>query len=292
MERHFIPAIQVRSNALVYYEIPDPPFSHHRYQVRQHSTYSGTVTSHAAARIRRTVDVFLQKSPTRKIMNTATGQPNKFRLNFITLTIAQSKPVPTKEGHAGLKVFLQHFKAKPSKRAISEQLQSYIWKCELQERGQLHYHITTNRFLHWAEIQRIWNGIQFRRGWLNDFIAEHGHSNPNSTDVHAVYKVRDIQAYLSKYMSKTGRKDMSEYGYPQTIFEPSIDGKVWDCSNDLKVKRFSAELDTDTENKIRAGIKFQTVRAVDFERCKVFCTDNPSGLLSTHIKNQWEAWKK
>lgn len=33
-----------------------------------------------------------------------------------------------------------------------------------------------------------------------------GHTDPNSTDVHAVYKVKNIAAYISKYMSKDADK--------------------------------------------------------------------------------------
>lgn len=291
-ERVYIPHIQVRSNALVAYNVPEPPYSHKRHDLSKSTTYGGVVTDHAAQRIKRTVDVFLQRSPERKIKNTASGLDNWFRLSFITLTISQHKPVSAKDGHKALKVFLQHFKSPPRKKAISEQLKSYLWKAELQERGQLHYHITANSFLHWAEIRRVWNGIQDRRGWLCDYRRQFGSSDPNSTDVHAVYKVKDIQAYLSKYLSKSGKRDLSEYGFSVPIFEPRIEGKVWDCSNDLKIKRFSAELDSSTEGRVVDALKTGEVRQLSFDRCEVFCTDRPTSFLSSHLFNQYQAWKK
>lgn len=288
----YLPYVQVRSNALIFYEVPERPFLHKRHQLSLHKSYSGVVTDHAAKRIKRTVDVFLQRSPERTIVNTATGKQMQFRLNFVTLTISAHKPISAKEGHKALKVFLQHFKAVPSKKSVSEQLGSYIWKAELQERGQLHYHITTNSFLHHGHIRRVWNGIQFRRGWLEDFKQSQGHTNANSTDVHAVYKVRDIQAYLSKYLSKTGKKDVSEYGFPVLCYEPKIEGKVWDCSNDLKIKRFADEMDSDTEDRIRDGVASGDIRQISFPKCEVFCTDRPTAYLSNPVFKEYQLWKK
>lgn len=289
-QRTTIPHIQVRSNALVYYSTPEKRFTYKRHDLTKLSTYTGTVTDSAAARIKRTVDVFLQQSPERIIFNTASQTENLFRLSFITLTISKHSPVSAKESHKALKVFLQHFKAPPRRKAISEQLKSYLWKCELQARGQIHYHVTANSFLHWAEIRRVWNGIQDRRGWLEDYRQAYGKSDPNSTDVHAVYKVKDIQAYLSKYLSKTGKKDVSEYGFGVPVFEPKIDGKVWDCSNDLKRKRFAIELDYDTEDRITEGISHREIKQLSFDRCEVFCTDAPTRYLSNSALTGYRNW--
>jgi len=286
-----IPYIQTRSNGLLYYTLPDGTHKWKRFDLTTQKTYQGKVTDHAAARIKRTVDVFLQRSPERTIFNTVSKKQNQFRLSFITLTISQHKPVEAKEGHKALKVFLQHFKAKPSRKAISEQLTSYIWKCELQKRGQLHYHITANRFLHLGEIRRVWNGIQDRRGWLEDYRKEFNSSDPNSTDVHAVYKVRDIQAYLSKYLAKSGKVDVSEYGFPVPIFEPNINGKVWDCSQDLKRKRFALEMDYDTEERINEGIRHGEIRQVTLEKCEVFNTDSPLRYVSDRYFAEYQKWR-
>jgi hypothetical protein len=226
------------------------------------------------------------------IWNPVAQRNHKFRLSFITLTIAHPEPLETTVTHPALKVFLQHFKTPPAKKAISEQMKSYIWKCELQERGQIHYHITTNAFLHYWEIRRVWNGIQFRRGWIEDYLKKTGKTDPNSTDVHSVYKVRDIGAYLSKYLSKRQVRDVSEYGFPELVYEPTLAGKVWDCSNDLKIKRFSDEMDTETEERIRSGISCGKAKRLSFPRCEIFHTKEPQQLLSEPAKKAYENWKK
>lgn len=289
-ERVFIPYVQVRSKSLCLYDLPAEPLQYKRHNLA-HPTYTGTMTDHARARILRTVDVFLQKSPQRKVFNPVIGQKVNFRLSFITLTFSSSVCVSAAVGHQALKVFLQHFKRPAARKAVSERLTSYLWKAELQERGQLHYHITTNSWLHWAEIQRVWNGIQCSRGLLDDFKRRHGHTNPNSTDVHSVYKVRDIQAYLGKYLSKTGKKDVSEYGFGVPVYVPSIGGKVWDCSNDLKVRRFSDELSSETEANILDAISRGKAFLKRLDRCTMVQTEAPSLLLSNQSHQSYLSWK-
>lgn len=286
-----IPYLQVRSKGLVYYELLDPPSRHRRHDLSRYQTYSGEVTDHAARRIARTVDIFLQRSPVRTITNTATGYRQKFQLSFITLTIPDSLHLEAKETHKALKVFIQHFRRSPGRKAISEQMRSYLWKCELQQRGQIHYHLTTNVFLHFGEIRRVWNGILFNRGWMNDFIAANGHTNPNSTDVHSVYKVKDIGAYLSKYLAKTGTKDVSEYGFPQLQYVPNVGGKVWDCSEDLKTPYYSMVLDSETKDKIQTAINFQSMNVTNCERCVVFRASGATRLLGVAAAADYANWR-
>lgn len=290
MSEH-IPFVQVRSKSLVVYEVPAERTLHTRHKIKAKG-YSGEVTEHARRRIMRTVDVFLQKSETRRVWNPVCQAFVNFRLSFITLTIPWSKPIEGAAGHDALRMWLQHFRRKPSKKAISEQLSSYVWKAELQERGQLHYHITANRFLHWAEIQRVWNGLMDKRGWLEEFRAAHGHSNPNSTDVHSVYKVRDIQAYLGKYLSKTGASDVSECGFQVPIFRPSIGAKVWGCSEDLKCPRFSEMLDSETDEALRAAVSGGGGRLKKLDFCDIVEVRDPAALLSDDLRKRYETWRR
>lgn len=289
--RIWLPNIQVRNGSLLYYETPDPAFNHKRHELSRYKTYTGIVTDHTVKRISRSVDVLLQKSKKRYIQNIAWSDKVPFRLSFMTLTISQSKEVDAQEGHKALKVFLDHFRQKPAKKAISEQIKSYIWKAELQQRGQLHYHITSNTFMHYAEVNRVWNGIQYRRGWLDEYKSAHGHTNAPSTEIRAVYKSKNIGGELVKYLSKTGKKDMSEYGFPETIFEPHINGKVWDCSNDLKMARFTDEMDTATRLRIEDGIRKGDIKHLRQPRCSVFCTERPAAFLSKDVLDLYRKWQ-
>ena len=130
------------------------------------------------------------------------------RINFITLTFSCSELINLKEGYNNaLKPFLRWLKE-------VQKCDLYVWKAEYQKDtdyygkekvhgGQLHYHITTNKFIHHTEIRNKWNYIQKQNGYLQEYWNKHGHYDVNSTDVHAVYKIKDIESYLIKYVSKS-----------------------------------------------------------------------------------------
>lgn len=283
--------VQVRSNALVGYGLPEPPYTHKRHEVQRYKAYSGKVTDGASKNIKKTVDIFLQLSQERMIWNTVTKREAKFRLSFTTLTIPDEKEVDGREAYKGLKVFIDHFRKPPRRKAISEQLKSYIWKAELQKRGQIHYHITANSFLNAWEVRRVWNGICFRRGWMKDYQKKYNNTNPNSSDIHAVYKVRDIQAYLGKYLAKSGKVDVSEYGGIAPFWEPTISGRVWDASKDLKIPRYSYELDGDTYERLDEGVRSGAVKVIAGNECNVFCTDHPMLYIGENEIEKYVNWK-
>jgi hypothetical protein len=293
--------VQVRYNQLITYDRPEGGFRQPSWRKPPtRKGYTGEITASTKKRIETAVDVFLQCSPKRKVFNPVTNRQQDFQLSFITLTIAHPDPIPASEGHKALKVWLQHFKKPWSKRKISEPMTSYIWKAELQSRGQLHYHLTTNAWLHFAEIRRVWNDLQRNRGWLEAYKAKAGHYDPNSTDVHSIYKIRDVRRYLSKYISKqeyTESPANPESGFPGLLVPVVLDGKVWGCSEDLKgKKRFSERMDKWTWLSMEAGRDSGSLREHEVKHCKFY--DVTGGqhktedyLSTTHLQ-AYQQWKK
>lgn len=287
----------MRSNQLVTFDRPDQGFevpSWRKPPTRK--GYSGGITASTRKRIETAVDIFLQLAPVRYIHNPVTGRRQKFQLSFITLTVSAHDPVPTKEAHAALKIWLQHFKRPWHKRRMSEQIKSYLWKAELQERDQIHYHITTSSFLHLAEIRRVWNDIQKARGWTQDYFKLKGHHDPNSTDVHSVRNIKDVQRYLSKYLSKQQYRPAPtnpEAGFPALLVPVTLDGKVWGCSEDLKgKKRFTEKLDADTWDNMCEAYGNGALKEHKTEHAKFYKTSAPTNLLSfSHFQN-YISWKK
>ncbi len=189
-------------------------------------TYSGQVTTHSQRRIRKAVQILVQKSNWQQVYNPITMSEFRFKLNFITLTIPDlCSDLTAKESYRLLlKPFLQTMQRVHGMR-------DYIWKAELQKRGTIHYHITTNTFINFMHIKKRWNKLLEKNGLMSEYIAKHKHNNPNSTDVHKVYNDDNIESYLEKYISKD-EKSIS-----------SVNGKVWDCSISLKSnKLFTCDL--------------------------------------------------
>lgn len=136
-------------------------------------------------------------------------------------------------------------------------IQNYLWKAEAQDNGNIHFHITTDRFIHWEEIRNTWNTIQET---LTDkegkgYISRSKSTNPNSTDVHAVYKVKNLASYLCKYISKkdivkSKKNVVTDPEHYYKIFNQitacdlntreeielkrGIEGKLYDCNRELK----------------------------------------------------------
>lgn len=177
-----------------------------------------------------------------------TGKCFRFKLNFITLTLSDVQQHSDQFIKSKLfDPFLKYLRRCHSVR-------SYIWKAETQENGNIHFHITTNQFIHWKRIRNKWNDLQTRYGYLTNYIASHGNFDANSTDVHAVKKTSGIISYMLKYFLKADifKKTcstsctISAHYYYKELYQlhPNTDGsfsekkrgihgKIWSSSTNL-----------------------------------------------------------
>ena len=313
--------VQIRSNGLILFEQPDS-MSHQRYNLQEQTeaVYSGTMTNHARKRLSCALDILIQRNPERRIYNPITETHHDFRLNFITLTVPTHKMISASWGYEHLLgKWIRYMRDKYS-------LKEYVWKCELTEAQQPHWHITTNEFIPWQVIRWKWNSLMRNERLLDRYALQHGHFNPNSTDIHAIDDVQDMQRYLSKEMCKTTfctvangdpvvdvrwnkddkiyegfmyedlnpecvqpvswNADYSciDYPGPHNELQPArIDGKVWDCSEVLKMGRFSAEMDRETSRRIWEAKGRGSIRHEKLEHCELIKTLNPLSLLSDQM---------
>lgn len=181
-----------------------------------------------------------------------------FRLNFITLTLSDAQM----HSDDWIKIHMLQPFLKWMNRCGAIH---YVWKAEAQENGNIHFHITTNFYIHWRHIQTKWNSIQYQHGYVNNYFRKFGHYEPNSTDVHAVRNERRFVYYMTNYMTKDGterkehkfRKAFSFVDSPVayelamasvaaagfSATKRRIEGKLWACSRELlKIKvQFNSE---------------------------------------------------
>lgn len=180
---------------------------------------SEDISKTAIKNLRNAIDNLIAISPRQKVFNPILGREQSFRLTFITLTLPAEQGERTdKEIVSEILIpFLKHARA-------SRMFDSYIWKAEKQKNGNIHFHITTNKFLHYNHLRNTWNKYLNRLNFINEFEEKHGHRNPNSTDIHATYNIRNLENYLIKYLTK------------QDSNKNKITCKNWDCSKNLKRK--------------------------------------------------------
>lgn len=195
-------------------------------------TYSGEMTFHAKKRLSKAISLLNQSSPWRKEFNPVCGRLVDFKLAFITLTIPSRDIVPGKEGYNLL--------LKPFLRIMQARFKNfkYVWKAELQERGQLHYHITCNTLIEHHTISSTWNKILSQNRLLDDFIKQKGHNNAPSTEIRRVRNVKNIEAYLLKYVSKADSMGRS------------VGGRVWGCSSCLSASSYFSDVCTNVNEAI------------------------------------------
>ena len=206
-------------------------------------------------------------------------------ISFITLTL------PSKQKHTDKEVkkdLLNWFLIR-IKRDFGVTI--FLWKAESQNNGNIHFHILVNRFVPWREIRDTWNDCLDKYGYIADFEKNHGHRDPNSTDIHGLYKdkkgdkVGNIAAYLAKYMSKN--EDLKR----------GIDGRLWGCSDNLKtVESFRILVDGNWRWRefLRSLAALKTVRKFEEEYFLLLSGKYFNHLLKSYpdlflqFQNHWE----
>lgn len=271
--------------------------------------YDGYLTPGARKRLKRAIQLIVEIAEPKTAMNFKLNKEFKFKLNFITLTLPVRQGTRTDKD---IKKFVLDPWLKKAKRRWS--LRSYIWRAERQKNGNLHFHITTDTYIPYDQLRDEWNKNLNALGFIDEFEKKHGHRHPNSTDVHATKKVKDLAAYFSKYMAKdepTREKCTAQVPWARPVMElkprskrsklqylPSreeirIDGKLWDCSRNLKVKD-SCECLMEGDavhvwNKVR---ECPEVKIKDCDHCSIaFLTKKQRNhFLNGPLKNLYDEW--
>ena len=156
----------------------------------------GQVSKKAARNIDKAVSWLLFIAKPKRVYCEELQKSFTFKINFITLTL------PAKQQHTDQEIkarclnnFIQVLRKKVS-------LRNYLWRAEAQANGNIHFHLVTDKFIHYSKIQQWWNQSVELLGYVSEFESLHGHRNPNSTDVHSVKHVKRLASYLSKYFCK------------------------------------------------------------------------------------------
>lgn len=215
----------------------------------KNNKHTGELSRKAQTRIKNAVNWLIASSKEKSIFVKELDKQIRFKISFITLTLPTTDHCIS--DHFFKQKLLHNFL---NAARYSHNLQNFVWKVEAQANGNIHAHITTDIFMHWKDLRRIWNRILKKNGLIDKYQDKHkkltldeyllmygdkknsnltqlkksyetgtaeNWENPNSTDIHSVRKVNNLGAYLAKYLSKNeeGRRKIS--------------GKLWACSYNL-----------------------------------------------------------
>lgn len=181
--------------------------------------HNSKLSDKAIKRIKSAINWLVASAKEKKVYNAATKKNYNFKVNLITLTLPDTS---VKINEHAFKTKLMHPFFMYMKKYYK--LNNYVWKIEFQNNGKLHVHITTDSFISHHVIRSTWNRLLKNNNYLIEFEKKFKHDNPNSIDVHAVWKVKNLGAYLAKYMSKNEQNT------------EIINGRIWGCSHELSDK--------------------------------------------------------
>ena len=282
-----IPVLSFRSSGVLYYQTPidhrnnllkSTAFQNNVALLEKRERYIGLVTDGIKKRMKKCITLLLQSTPYTYKIHPVSGRTISHKVSFITLT------TPTHEKSYDAK-FCHKNLLEPTLRILRRKyfMKSYIWKVELQENGQIHYHITADIVINHTHLKDIWNNLLRANSMLEDFKTKYGHDNPNSTDIHNVQKVNNLEAYLVKYICK-------EYQN-----ESKINGKIWDCSQNIKsADYFKLQLDHETHQQILLLQSTQQVRTLYFDKAIFldFRTNDYYAFFKENIINNFYEYLK
>ncbi len=254
--------------------------------------HTGLISKKAGKRINNAIDWLLLLAQNKTVYNTNTNKKFKFKISFVTLTLS-SKQIHS--DNVIKKELLNHFLVEARKKW---QVDKYVWRAEKQMNGNIHFHIVVDKFINYKDLLKTWNRIQNKLGYIDRYSESQkkffkngfryrknlskswsyanqrkayylgkacGFTNPNSTDIHKVFGIKNIAAYLSKYCTKNpplkiaapvrvpesynlvGDPNVAFLSLkPITVFKVAlVSGKSWGLSQSLsKMKNLLLERDS------------------------------------------------
>lgn len=242
-------------------------------KAQQSKKFTGFMSNRTHAKISEIVNSWVKAGEDFKKANRNNRKVQKPIFTFITLTLPSEQKHTDKElKRLALNRYLIWMFRKT-------EIKNYMWKAERQKNGNLHFHILADSYIPWEAIKIEWNSIMSDLGYIEPFFAEHGHKEPNSTDIHKLKSVKNPAAYIAKYFSK------SEEGQ-------AIDGRIWSSSRALKqIKKFEFEPDWRFWALLQILLKKEGVYKNQSEYCTIIQGDIISEIKQ-YLRDEYEDLKK
>lgn len=224
----------------------------------------------------------------KKMTNVVSGKDFKFRICFATLTLSSPQ---VHSDNVLKKILINQLLVELKKKY---KINNYVWRLEKQLNGNAHFHFLFDKFIPHTELREVWNRLQNKLGYVdryqakmidisfNDYKKLYGSTSkksesqiraayakgkatkwvyPNSTDIHSLLFINDIDKYLIKYMSK----DEQNKG---------IEGRLWGCSQSLSNITGAREIvDSNISDELNRLIDYKAVKHVKGDYYEILFLD-------------------
>lgn len=191
--------------------------------------HTGIISKKAKKKINNAIDWLLLLANDKTVYSTKSKKKFKFKISFVTLTLASAQRHSDNEIK---KELLNHFLVEARKKW---KVDKYVWRAEKQMNGNIHFHIVVDKFINYDELRNVWNRIQNKLGYVDEYQKNQkeffkngfkfrpvlsknwsyakqrkayykalscNFTKPNSTDIHSVKGIKNLSSYLSKYCTK------------------------------------------------------------------------------------------
>jgi hypothetical protein len=317
IDKVIIPMLTVHNDELYLYGrtewlIPERKFHDNSLKNLDNNFNHKKLSSSAKKKAKKAIKYMLYNANDKKVYNETTNSHFTYKVGFITLTLPSAQIHSDQEIKAKC---LNHFliEAKNKWNATN-----YVWKAERQVNGNLHFHILFDVWIPYRELRQVWNRIINKLGYVDRFEAKHKKKNPNSTDVHSLYKIKDVTKYIIKYMTKADKKNIDRVSMDNTLIEnyqhitqsavskgakkfldslASV-GRIWACSTslsnitggqDIAEDVYMQEVDKIKKSKGTKVYNSEYVTCLYFDtNClNAFDTPNLYGLFDSYVKSKF-----
>lgn len=231
------------------------------------------LSSKSTKKVEEAIAWLVYLSRKKRALNPKTLKHFNFRINFITLTL------PSLQAHLDTTITSQCLNQFLTECRKTFNLRNYVWRGEPQSNGNIHFHIISDTYLNAYVVRSIWNRCINKLGYVDRYKAKFSKCSlseynslvnskgrlkledvkrswlfgvktnwemPNTTDVHSTRNIKNLAAYLSKYVTKKtvylpdsespiSRKEKSTVVYE--LKERRLKCRLWGCSQSLsKIK--------------------------------------------------------
>lgn len=264
-ERFQLPVCRIYPNSIVLYHVFDTPLVRSDAQRRTEENltrgvYNGYMSPKTRSKVKKYLSTWLasvQKIRKSNLLQSLDKQPY---ITFVTLTLPSAQLHEDNEiKRKCLTPYIETLKRKYN-------VWNYFWRAEAQKNGNIHFHILIDSYIHHTAIRNEWNQCINKLGYVDKFKEKHGHDNPNSTDIHSLKKIGNVEAYVIKYCCKSD-------GYRQ------IDGRIHGCSDDLKkLTPYECLVDEETEKVVEMALKDVSSKVIREDNYTIIMCHTPSFL--------------
>jgi hypothetical protein len=313
----FIPLLSIHPSQLFLYgEVVEKPVKKYYNEISFKNLAcnknTGILSENARKKAKRAINYLLYLAREKTAYNYKTKSTFKFKINFLTLTL------PSRQQHDDTtikNILLNQFLLEAK---IRWNLSHYVWKAERQKNGNIHFHILCDCFIPWMEARNVWNRICNKLGYVDEYEKINHKKNPNSTDIHSIKNVKNVAAYVTKYMIKNDKlhnfkvkRSLHAQQYPE-LYIPnklSLDtkiylrslskiGRIWSCSYALtKIKGGIAEVNSEIEAELIRLKKCKDSKVIDrdyftgiyYNQKNLTPSSFPilSGILESYIRDKF-----